>query len=377
MATNLSVIPPGITNSGVTNIGDLQVREGFFVLIAGTVVAVRNDEFLLQDATGQVLVDAVRGGLGTIALTPGEQVTVIGDLDDPVDFDALRIFRADGSEVIGQRLSNPGRPGTGFPPFLGPFPPFSIPGNPGNNLPIDVGSVPLVNIGDLQVRDDFFVTIRGTVLGVREDEFLLQDATGQVLVDAVRGRGRINLIPGEQVTVIGDLDDPVDFDALRIFRADGSEVIGQSIGFPNPPGGFGGEDGPDGRGPGGRGPGGRGPGGRGPGGRGPGGRGRGNGLGNQPVFNSVSNPVGQDGFYGVPGYELGASPIEDWLAGDGAGTSDSVFASTGVSRGRMTSTSPWVDFLASNPVFPGSENAALPLASPDMQTPAAILGVGL
>ena len=384
MVTNLSVINPGITSAGVTNIGDLQVREGFFVTIAGTVIAVHNDEFLLQDATGQVLVDAVRGGPGTIALTPGEQVTVIGDLDDTVDFDALQIFRADGSEIIGQPLPNPGGPGTGSPPLPSPLPPLPNPGNPGNNLPIDVGSVPLVNIRDLQVRDDFFVTIRGTVLGVREDEFLLQDATGQVLVDAVRGRGTINLTPGEQVTVIGDLDDSVDFDALRIFRADGSEVIGQSTGFPNPPEGPRGGDGPGGRGPGGRGPGGRGPEGRGPGGRGegrgpggPGGRGRGNGFGNRPILNSVSDVEGQDDFYGAASHELVTIPMGDWLTGDGAGTSGSVFASTWVSSGSsMTSANPWVDFLESNPGLPGRENAALPLASPDAQTPAAILGVG-
>jgi len=370
MVTHLSVINPGITSAGVTNIGDLQVREGFFVTIAGTVIAVRNDEFLLQDATGQVLVDAVRGGPGTIALTPGEQVTVIGDLDDPVDFDALRIFRADGSEVIGQPFPNPGGPGTEFPSFPGPFPPFPNPGNPVSPLPIDPGSAPLVNIGDLQVRDDFFVTIRGTVIGVREDEFLLQDATGQVLVDAVRGRGTINLTPGEQVTVIGDLDDPVDFDALRIFRADGSEVIGQSIGFPTPPRG---EDNPGGRGPGGRGPGGRGP--EGPGGQG---RGRGNGFGNRPILNSVSDLESQGGFYGAASHELVTVPMGDWLTSDRAGTSGLVFASTWVSSGSsMTSASPWVDFLESNPGLPGRENAALSLAGVDVQTPAVSLGMGL
>lgn len=73
------------------------------------------------------------------------------------------------------------------------------------------------NIGDLQVRDDLIVTIAGTVVGVRDDEFLLQDRTGQIWVDAVRrGSGPIDLAIGEQVTVTGDLNDLKKFNATRI-----------------------------------------------------------------------------------------------------------------------------------------------------------------
>lgn len=66
----------------------------------------------------------------------------------------------------------------------------------------------VTNIRDLQVRDDFIVTIAGRVINVREDEFLLQDSTGQIWVEPVRRRpGRSNLNIGERVTVIGDSDE--------------------------------------------------------------------------------------------------------------------------------------------------------------------------
>lgn len=85
----------------------------------------------------------------------------------------------------------------------------------------------VVNIRDLQVKDDFIVSISGTVASIREDEFILSDRTGQVLVDADLGKGQIlPLTVGEQVTVVGDLDDE-DFDAISITRANGSTIAGQ------------------------------------------------------------------------------------------------------------------------------------------------------
>jgi hypothetical protein len=86
----------------------------------------------------------------------------------------------------------------------------------------------------------------------------------------------------------------------------------------------------------------------------------------------------QGGFYGAASHELVTVPMGDWLTSDRAGTSGLVFASTWVSSGSsMTSASPWVDFLESNPGLPGRENAALSLAGVDVQTPAVSLGMGL
>ncbi|MGB3518166.1 MAG: hypothetical protein WBA43_17035, partial [Elainellaceae cyanobacterium] len=61
----------------------------------------------------------------------------------------------------------------------------------------------LTSIGDLRVQDDVLVRIRGRVVNVRDDEFLLRDRTGSVWVDA---RRRVNLRVGELVTVVGDFD---------------------------------------------------------------------------------------------------------------------------------------------------------------------------
>ena len=152
-----------------SNIGDLQVQDDFIVTIGGTVIGVREDEFLLQDGTGEVWVDAYGMSPGAVNLIVGEQVTVLGDMDDLENFDALQITRANGSGVIGQPF--PGSASLGS-------------GNLVSNHPINVISSSSVNIGDLQIRDDFFVTIGGTVTSVREDEFLLQDAIGEVWVDA-------------------------------------------------------------------------------------------------------------------------------------------------------------------------------------------------
>jgi uncharacterized protein YdeI (BOF family) len=221
----------------VTNIGDLQVRDDFIVTIAGTVIGVREDEFLLQDGTGQVWVDAVRRGAGTIDLPIGERVTVTGDFDDLEDFDATRIVRADGTEVIGQPSGN-GRPGNGNGrPGSGNGRPGNGNGNsngaPGNNQPINISDAPRVDIGDLQVRDNFTVTITGTVTRVDEDEFVLRDQTGQVLVDGIqRGSGNLDIAVGDRLTVVGDLDDE-DFDALRITRPDGSTVASQPARSPD------------------------------------------------------------------------------------------------------------------------------------------------
>ena len=75
-------------------------------------------------------------------------------------------------------------------------------------------------IGELQRYRN--VTISGQVIGIAGDEFMLDDGTGQILVDT---RRRLkNLSVGEQVTVVGEYDDDDDFDAFSITRQDGSVI---------------------------------------------------------------------------------------------------------------------------------------------------------
>ncbi len=58
-----------------TNIGELPVREDVIVTIAGTVAAVREDEFLLQDSTGQIWVEPQGGSWNGLNLNLGDRVT--------------------------------------------------------------------------------------------------------------------------------------------------------------------------------------------------------------------------------------------------------------------------------------------------------------
>lgn len=69
------------------------------VTLAGTVDRITDeDEFLLRDATGTVLVYV---GPNLVPATEGEQVTVSGRVDDdgPLEIYATTILRADGTRV--------------------------------------------------------------------------------------------------------------------------------------------------------------------------------------------------------------------------------------------------------------------------------------
>ncbi|AMW28191.1 MULTISPECIES: NirD/YgiW/YdeI family stress tolerance protein [Oscillatoriales] len=79
-----------------------------------------------------------------------------------------------------------------------------------------------VSIQNLQRHSG--VTISGTIRSVVGNDFILDDGTGQIIVDAGPMRHhQLNLQPGEQVTVTGKYDD-YDFDAFTITRSNG-EVI--------------------------------------------------------------------------------------------------------------------------------------------------------
>ena len=215
----------------VVNIRDLQVKDDFIVSISGTVTSIREDEFILSDRTGQILVDAAPGKGQIFGLNVGEQVTVVGDLDDE-DFDAISITRANGSIVPVQAGSKGGGFSGGGKGGKGDFGGSKGgKGNFGGDFPVvnPINPTPGVTtpIANLQVKDDFIVSISGTVTSIREDEFILSDRTGQILVDADLGKGQIlPLTVGEQVTVVGDLDDE-DFDAISITRANGSIIPSQ------------------------------------------------------------------------------------------------------------------------------------------------------
>ncbi|WP_199246023.1 hypothetical protein [[Phormidium] sp. ETS-05] len=186
-----------------TNIGELPVREDVIVTIAGTVAAIREDEFLLQDSTGQIWVEPQSGSGNGLNLNIGDQVTVVGDRDDLEDFDAVSITLTNAA--VNPQVISPNSP------------PTQSTISPGMTPTTNVSINGVQNIGGLPVREDVIVTIAGQVAAVREDEFLLQDSTGQIWVEPQAGSWTgLNLNIGDQVTVVGDRDDLEDFDAVSI-----------------------------------------------------------------------------------------------------------------------------------------------------------------
>ena len=76
-------------------------------------------------------------------------------------------------------------------------------------------------IGELKHSRNL-TTIFGQVIGISGDEFMLDDGTGQILVDTDDGK-LTNLFVGEQIIVAGRYDDD-DFDAVSITRQDGTII---------------------------------------------------------------------------------------------------------------------------------------------------------
>lgn len=77
-------------------------------------------------------------------------------------------------------------------------------------------------IGELQRIHN--ATISGTILQISGDDFILDDGTGQIMVEAEsRPIQQANLASAEEVTVVGVFDDN-EFDAHSITRSNG-EVI--------------------------------------------------------------------------------------------------------------------------------------------------------
>ena len=83
----------------------LRQQEG--TTIAGTVGSVVGNSFTLSDGSGEIIVDAGPRWYQDITVSPGEQVTVVGEYDKDA-INAHRITRANG-EVVTIR-NGPGRP---------------------------------------------------------------------------------------------------------------------------------------------------------------------------------------------------------------------------------------------------------------------------
>jgi uncharacterized protein YdeI (BOF family) len=101
--TNVSMVQAQVS------IRDLQRNSG--VSIAGTIRSVVGNEFVLEDGTGQITVDAGPRWYRRIQVAPGERVTVVGEYDRE-DFDAYTITRSNGERIQVRSANGP-------PPWAG------------------------------------------------------------------------------------------------------------------------------------------------------------------------------------------------------------------------------------------------------------------
>ena len=92
-----------------TPISELQSNPG--LTISGEIRCIVGNEFILDDGTGQIIVDGGPLWYHQLDLRQGEQVTVVGEYDD-YDFDAFMITRSNGEEIVIRKAGGP-------PPWAG------------------------------------------------------------------------------------------------------------------------------------------------------------------------------------------------------------------------------------------------------------------
>ena len=92
-----------------TPIRDLQRNAA--ILITGEIRSVVGNEFILDDGTGQIIVDAGPVWYHQLTFRQGERVTVFGEYDD-YDFDAFTITRSNDEVIYIRDVEGP-------PPWAG------------------------------------------------------------------------------------------------------------------------------------------------------------------------------------------------------------------------------------------------------------------
>jgi hypothetical protein len=79
-----------------TQIEDLQNTQG--ITISGQIESVVGNDFILNDGTGEVIVDAGPIWWHQLELNTGESITVVGEMDEG-EFDAFSITRENGKVI--------------------------------------------------------------------------------------------------------------------------------------------------------------------------------------------------------------------------------------------------------------------------------------
>lgn len=96
VAAIVAVMTTPLIVEAATPISELQNTEG--VTISGKVKSVVGNDFTLDDGTGEVIVDAGPRWWQEINVSPGESVTVVGEMDEG-EFDAFSITRDNGQTI--------------------------------------------------------------------------------------------------------------------------------------------------------------------------------------------------------------------------------------------------------------------------------------
>lgn len=90
------IIPDLVRAQTSTSIEELQQRSNG-TTVSGEIISVVGNDFVLDDGTGEIIVDAGPRWWQEIDLSPGEEVTVTGELGKGDELDAYSITRGDGS----------------------------------------------------------------------------------------------------------------------------------------------------------------------------------------------------------------------------------------------------------------------------------------
>jgi hypothetical protein len=109
---SIALIIPTSLQAQTTPIRELQ-QNPRGITVSGEVTSVVGNDFVLDDGTGEIIVDAGPTWWHEIDLEAGEQVTVTGEMSKKSgEFDAFSLVRADGSTIDI-------RPADGPPPWAG------------------------------------------------------------------------------------------------------------------------------------------------------------------------------------------------------------------------------------------------------------------
>jgi uncharacterized protein YdeI (BOF family) len=97
LAAGATLIIPDLAQAQ-TSIEELQQRSNG-TTVSGEIVSVVGNDFVLNDGTGEIIVDAGPRWWQEIDLSPGEEVTVTGELGKGGEIDAYSITSGDGSII--------------------------------------------------------------------------------------------------------------------------------------------------------------------------------------------------------------------------------------------------------------------------------------